>query len=242
MLALDAEEHLDQAPQVVAIVGTRTATDDPKPFYEGRRLVIRALRRRWPAEYACQVEFTTGKGPRSGGKRRPHWNLLLKGIPATEVDEARNIIRRVWCAHVDAVPEYQYVEALRNTGAFMEYVASHFQKTPQAPGHGWAGQRFNCSRGYFAERTRAAARQAARDSLQVERELWKAHRAGLEGTDAENAADEAIAMAKATEWRLYSATNTYAPQRADMTPGRGYAPDFVVAAALAWWEADDAAP
>jgi len=240
MLALDAEEHLDQAPQIVAILGTRTATEDMAPFYRGREKVILALRRRWPAEYASQLEYTTGKGLNSGGERRPHWNMPLKGIPAVDVDQAREIVRRVWCQHVDAEPEAQYVEALLNTGAFMEYVASHFQKVDQAPPEGFRGQRFNCSRHYFTGRTRAEARVAARESLQLDRELWKATQAGFEGQEAEAVADEAIALAKTIEWRIYSPKRLYAPMSQDMTPGPGMAPPAVVAAALAWWEANDA--
>lgn len=237
MLSLDAEDHLDQAPQVVAIVGTRTPTDDPAPFYRGRELVLRALRRRWPdAEYASQLEFTTGKGAHSGGLRRPHWNLLFKGIPTDDCDQAREIVRRVWCEHVDAEPEAQYVEPLRNTGAFMEYVANHFQKVDQAPPPGFTGQRFNASRGYFTGRTRAQARQDARASLQLERELWKAAQRGLEGCEAEQAAAAAIELAAATSWRLYGPQAMYAPASADAAPGPAHVPLFILAAAWAYIE------
>lgn len=207
MLSIDAMEG--DEPKLVAIVGTRTATFDPKPFYDGRRLVMRALRRRWPeAEYASQAEFTTGYGPLSGGKRRPHWNLLLKGIPIDQVDEARELVRRVWCEHVDADPAYQYVEVLQSTAAFMRYVAMHFQKESQAPPSGWHGQRFNCSRGYFTGRTRAQARQAAREDLQREREAFKATARGLVGDDLDAAIDEAMQLRAETTWELW-----HQPQR-----------------------------
>jgi len=234
MLSIDAEDHLDQCPQLVAIVGTRTATEDPRPFYEGRRLVIRALRRRWPAaEYASQCEFTTGKGTRSGGQRRPHWNILLKGIPAGGVDDAREIVRRVWCEHVDAEPEAQYVERLESTAAFMRYVALHFQKESQAPPHGWRGQRFNCSRGYFTERTRAEARQVAREQLQLERDLWRAEQQGA--PDPEAAAAAAAADRAERTWELWRSP------RPRIAPGADWhVPAFITEAAWRWREREHA--
>lgn len=202
MLALDALDG--PAPELVAILGTRTATDDPEPFYDGRRLIMRALRRRWPsAEYASQCEFTTGKGKRAGGQRRPHWNLLFKGIPASDVDQVREVVREVWCRHVDAEPEAQYVEELRDAAALMRYVAMHFQKESQAPPRGWKGQRFNCSRGYFYGRTRAEMRRLARAELQRERELWKVAQAAPE-LDTETVMD----IAEGLLWRHHQRTWT----------------------------------
>src|SRR3954470_17776219 len=75
LLALDA--LAGDAPQVWAVLTTRTATLDTARFYLSREKLMKALRRRWPScEYTALVEFTTGYGPRSGGRRRPHWNLL----------------------------------------------------------------------------------------------------------------------------------------------------------------------
>ena len=180
MLSLDAVD--DTRPQLLAIVGTRTATEDGRPFYRGREFVIRALRDRFgrQVEYSSLCEFTTGKGANAGGQRRPHWNLFLKGIDPADLDEARAIVREVWCQHVDAEPEAQYVEALRDVGAAAQYVAMHFHKRDQAPPPGFRGQRFNCSRGYFEGRTRREMRALARLDLQRERETWKVKQAAPE--------------------------------------------------------------
>lgn len=178
MLSLDAIE--DTRPQLLAIVGTGKPTTDPTPFYAGKREVMRALRARFgrQVEYVGLCEFTTGKGLRAGGLRRPHWNLFVKGIGPEDLDEAREIIRARWCANVpDAEPEAQYVEVLRDLGAAAQYVAMHFHKRDQAPPDGWRGQRFNASRGYFYGRTRREMRVLARADLQRERELWKATQA-----------------------------------------------------------------
>lgn len=205
MLSLDVVD--DPSPRLLLVLGTRTVTEDTDPFYYARQEVIRQLRDRFgrEVEYASLQEFTTGFGPRSGGQRRPHWNLFVKGIVVELLDQVRELVRCVWCAHVDAEPEYQYVEALRDGAAAAHYVALHFQKEGQAPPQGWRGQRFNASRGYFGALTRAEARQRARASLQLDRELYKAYRDGLQGDAAQLRADEAIAEAAATTWDLYHA-------------------------------------
>ena len=200
VLALDA--LAGNAPAVWLVLTTRTATRDPKPFYESRRQVIRALQRRWPAcEYAALVEFTTGYGPKSGGARRPHWNLLLKGIPADEHQAALDVASAVWCSREDAVPSAQYGGAVADAGGLMRYLALHFQKESQAPPAGWRGHRFLKSRGYLSVTT-PEAREQARRSLRFKRELWRAIKRGLDGEDVERAANDAMAVADATSWRL----------------------------------------
>lgn len=202
LLALDA--LAGNAPQVWAVLTTPLATLDTARFYRSRSELLRTLRRDWPAvEYAALVEFTTGYGPRSGGQRRPHWNLLLKGIPAEDVDAAAAVIRREWCRREGAAPEAQHVGRIGEFGGLMRYIALHFQKESQAPPEGWRGHRFLKSRGYLATST-PEARDAARASLRHKRELWRAIRRGLSAHDAELAAAEAIALAEATTWRLAS--------------------------------------
>jgi hypothetical protein len=187
MLAIQAREG--DAPELLAILGTRTPTADPKPFYNGRRLVLRALRRRWPdAGYASLLEFTTGMGPRSGGLRRPHWNLFLRGIPTAAVDDARAVTREIWCEHVDAEPGVQYVEVVRDSAAAAKYVALHFQKESQAPPEGWRGQRFNCSRQFFPGRSVTEMRALAKAELRTKREVWKVGQQLPELTPAERVA------------------------------------------------------
>lgn len=204
MLALDAMEG--DAPQVWAVLTTRTATWDMALFYDARRLVMRAVRRRWPgAEYASLLEFTTGYGPRSGGARRPHWNLLLKGVPVGALDQVRELVVRVWCDHVDAEAPGQHVAAIAEAGGLMRYIALHFQKESQAPPPGFHGQRFNCSRRYFTGKTRAEAREDARLALSEKRALWKlARHTGLTGDALEDAYEAHLAAVGFPEWRLYS--------------------------------------
>lgn len=200
MLGLDA--LADTRPRLLAIVGTRTPITEPRPFYRAREAVIRSLRREFGrgVEYSSLLELTTGKGPRSGGLRRPHWNLFLKGIEPDRLVEARAIVREAWCSRIDADPAYQYVELLQNAGAAANYVAKHFHKREQALPPGWRGQRFNCSRGYFGDLTRAQAREQARESLQADREIFKVRR-GAEEQGLELTPEEIVTVAEhVREW------------------------------------------
>lgn len=200
LLQLDALEGV--APSIWAVLTTRTATDEPKPFYRAREKVLRALKHRWPAvEYAALVEFTTGYGTRSGGERRPHWNLLLKGIPADELDAAAEVIRRIWCGQVDAEPQAQHVGTIAAAGGLMKYLALHFQKEEQSPPAGWRGHRFLKSRGYLWTDT-PEARYAARWALRFKRELWRARQQGIEGEEADVVARAAMGIRDATRWEL----------------------------------------
>ena len=170
-LALDALEN--SPPAVWLVLTTRLAESSPAPFYRARAAVMRAVKRRWPeAEYAALVEFTTGYGPRSGGRRRPHWNLLLKNVPADAIEELREVVVRVWCDRVDAKPAGQFVGPVAEAGGLMRYLALHFQKESQAPPLGWKGHRFMHSRGYFAEGI-TEVRKRAQAQLRYRREVWK---------------------------------------------------------------------
>lgn len=202
MLVLDA--LAGDAPQLVCILGTRTPTLDMDAFAEGRRRVAQEVRRRWPgAEYAYEVEFTTGYGPRAGGLRRPHWNWFWKGIPRADVDEFASLVRRVWCRYVDALPELQYAAEIDNAVGLTKYVTEHFMKASQRPPAGFTGQRFCCSRGYFGEGVSVTtARARARESLRRKRAIWKATQAGFDAHDAELIAREHLVAAASTVWTL----------------------------------------
>jgi hypothetical protein len=171
VLAIDA--MTGAPPAVWAVLSTRTATLETARFYESRRAVQRAVKRRWSeAEFAWQVEFTTGYGRLSGGQRRPHWNVLVKGVEPGDIDALRSVMVEVWCAREDALPAGQYVGSIYAEGGLMRYLALHFQKQSQAPPHGWRGHRFMHSRGYFAAGI-PAVREQAREQLRFRREVWR---------------------------------------------------------------------
>jgi hypothetical protein len=208
LLALDALHG--SAPAVWVVLTTRSTDPDPASFYDSRRQLWRAVKRRWPdAEYAGLVEFTTGYGPRSGGARRPHWNLLVKGVPAGDVAALRQLVADVWCGRVDAAPWAQYVGAVTEAGGLLRYVALHFLKESQRPPRGWRGHRFVHSRGYFRGRT-PELRVDARRSLRLKRLLWR-------GLDLE-AAELELALAESIGWSLVH-VNPSTIERRDPEPG-----------------------
>lgn len=191
LLALDASEY---APTVWIVLTTRSADVDARRFYRSREKLWKAVRRRWPAaEYAYLVEFTTGYGKASGGLRRPHWNLLVKGVPLDELDELGRVVRRVWCAREDATPGAQYVGTVEDAGGLMRYLALHFQKESQAPPKGWRGHRFRTSSGYLV-RPASVLREEAKRSLRLKRLLWR----GLSVPEAEGT----LELASRESWEL----------------------------------------
>ncbi len=205
MLALDALQGF--APTLWAVFTTRTATLDMARFYAARRQVLLALRRRWPhCQLAWVLEFTTGYGPRSGGRRRPHWNALIKGIPTEDLDLARDVALRVWCSRVDALPQGQYVGEIAHVGGLMRYLALHFLKQSQAPPEGFRGHRFSTTRGYFAA-SAASERDRARAALRLKRELWSLiNHEDCPDELVDVVAADRIALAAATTWELVSLT------------------------------------
>jgi hypothetical protein len=184
MLALDG---MTNAPTLLVVLTTRTATVDVSGFELGRQHLARAIRRERPGfQYASLVEWTTGYGARSGGLRRPHWNWLCKGLAGDDDQElVRELVARHWCREVDAEPYSQHVGPVYSVGGLTRYLAMHFLKESQAPPPGFRGQRFNATRGYFDPLTRAEARGAAQASLREKRRLRKA--LDLAGEDAPHA-------------------------------------------------------
>jgi hypothetical protein len=199
MLSLDALEG--DAPAVLMVLTTRTATLEREPFYKAREKLFRALRRRWPElQYTSLLEYTTGYADTSGGERRPHWNYLLKGVSKADIPAIKAIVDERWCSNIDAEPAAQCVRDLYAVGGVIRYLTQHFGKESQRPPPGFHGQRFNCSRGYFGVSTRAQARARARESLALKRELWRARRAGLRGARAEARAQSDYRYSVARVW------------------------------------------
>jgi hypothetical protein len=204
LLALDAEHGW--APAVWLVVGTGTDVADPAHFYAARKHLVKALRRAFPdrsIEWAALVEFTTGYSAQSGGRRFPHWNILLKGVQPADLPVVRDVVDRVWCGRPEfkASPEAQHVGTVSEAGGLMRYIALHFQKESQAPPKGWRGHRFLKSRGYLWTDT-TAAREAAKQSLRLKRELRKAIAAGLDGQAADDAAHLALYELNELAWSL----------------------------------------
>lgn len=220
------ESVLGTPPALLAIVGTRTATVDNRAFYLARQWTFRALRKEFgPVEYASFLEFTTGLGARSGGLRRPHWNWFLKVDGAA--GDVRALVREHWCRHVDAEPDAQYVEEVRDATAAPRYVALHFEKPEQAPPPGWSGQRLNFSRRFFDGRTVTEMRALAHETQAVRRLRW-----ALLDSDAgwvfrmrpellQQAVDDRMAQRARTLWRLAAVHPRRVEAYLNMDPATG---------------------
>lgn len=219
VLALDAMKG--DAPAVYAVLTTSSTSLDPSDFYESRRQVIRALRRRFPdVRYCCITEFTTGRAGSSGGRRRVHFNLLLKGIPAEAVADACAIVERVWCEREDAEPWAQYVGAVAHEGGLMRYLALHFLKESQRPPASWKGHRVTRSRDYLTLPS-WKARAEAKAALRLKRELWRAAELGLDAGEALTLAEAAMHAAEQVRWQLVTLEVTSAGELTGMRPTMG---------------------
>lgn len=146
VLQLDAREN--SAPTAVMTLTTVEVATRNAELRKSIEQVTRALRRLWPAlEYCGFVEWTTGKGRHSGGRRRVHVHFLLKGLPSEELPLAELKVRDVWFARTGA--HRVEVRELRVAGGATAYMALHHEKTTQGPPPGWKGKRLRPSRRYF---------------------------------------------------------------------------------------------
>lgn len=202
LLALDALNGV--APLLWSVLTTPSTEPDQAAYYESRRQVFKALRRRWPdCEIAWVLEFTTGYGPLAQGSRRPHWNALLKGVPANAAPEVHETIAKVWCPRQGANAEAQFVGEIGEMGGLMRYLALHFQKESQSPPAGWTGHRFSATRGYLWRPT-PEARAIAQASLVFKRLIWKIHRdePDLTAEEVHDRAEHLLEEHQALDWEL----------------------------------------
>lgn len=162
---LDAERH--GHPKVGMTLTTAKETTPPPVFRKDVEVVFRAVRRRAPAcEYLGLVEFSTGRGARSGGVRRPHQHLLLKGVLPSQAEQLEDVVRDVWKARTGA-DRIEFRE-LRSPAGATAYLIHHHRKREQAPPEGWKGKRMRPSRGYYGEPV-AALRVEAKELLRSRR-------------------------------------------------------------------------
>ncbi len=171
MLSLDATEY---APTIWAVLTARehlTRADCRAHLYQLRR----AAKLRWPdVEWFVQVEFQ-----RRGAL---HLNLVIKGVPDEAAEALGELLTRVWCSRVDALPIGQWIGRIEDpegTVRYLQKTLAHGLKREQAPPIGWRGHRTSQTRGYLV-RPAAVMREEARRSLRLKR----IQHAGLELGDA----------------------------------------------------------
>ena len=177
MVGLDAA--VDQ-PRVVSTFTTRDAIA-PAAFNESMKYIAKLVRSELGPTRCCSfLEFTTGKGRRSGGHRRPHLHTLWKDVD----QDAAPVIAGI-AVHVleRASGAYRHdVEEIRSPAGATMYVARHHLKESQAPPSWWGPtRRVRPSRGYWSRpsqdlRTQAKAvvrEKRVRRRLTVALEEWE---------------------------------------------------------------------
>ena len=123
-----------------------------------------------------------------------HLNLLVKGVPAGDVDELLDVLASRWCARVDAERVGQWAEAIDDGLGVTRYISkmlAHGLKREQAPPVGWRGHRTSQTRGYLV-RPASVMRREARRALRIKRRIH----AGADATTAELE----VAAAELDEW------------------------------------------
>jgi hypothetical protein len=156
-------------------------------FRRSMERVVKALRRRWPhLSYCAFIEFTTGKSERSGGHRRMHAHVLLRGLEVKADDEewqklpqeqrleaVRKVASKVWCARMGTADAAQDIRPIDGFEALATYLAHHHRKREQAPPDWWRGMRTRASQNWWS-RPIAELRQEAREQLRLEQVRWLA--------------------------------------------------------------------
>jgi hypothetical protein len=157
MLKLDAEVALSRGRlPSVGITTTTHSPDYPLEKLNGAAQALwRQLRReaeregREKPEYCGFVEWTTGRGLRSGGHRRPHIHYLVKGLDPAAVVELEPRLPEMWKQYtgdawiVDCKP-------LRTPAGAIQYLSLHNNKRKQAPPPGVDRlRRLRASKGYY---------------------------------------------------------------------------------------------
>ena len=169
VLLLDAVDD----PPGFAITLTTVDPDTAAAVYRKASAALwKRLRRRYGrVEYFGFIEFTTGQGIRSGGRRRMHGHYLVKFRDTQpEPAEAERLVRDTWQSLTGA---YRVeVEPLRTPAGAMAYLSLHHQKPQQSPPREWRGMRSRPSKHYFGEPV-AKLRDVAREQLAVEAIAWR---------------------------------------------------------------------
>jgi hypothetical protein len=182
------QDALDGTPPRVSMtLTTARPTTPPHVFRRDVEQVFKLIRRRCPdAEYLGRIEFTTGKGARSGGHRRIHQHMLLKHVAASETASIEGDVRELWRRRTGA--HRIEVAELRSAAGAAHYLTHHHSKADQAPSKGWRGRRLRASRGYF-ELPAVDRREQAREALR-DRRVVKRFEELLQAQDVEPMADE----------------------------------------------------
>lgn len=153
-----------EPPRVALTLTTRAAHTPPATFRRDVEQLLKWLRKQVDVEYFQRVEFTTGKGTRSGGHRRIHAHNLVKRLTPEDAAQLAPQVSEFWRSRTGA--HRVELAELRSAAGAMHYITEHFSKASQRPPRGWSGRRTRYSRGYFSKPNvdrREQAREVLRD-------------------------------------------------------------------------------
>jgi hypothetical protein len=142
---LNIDAKLDP-PTVIMTLTTVDPDFGSEQFRVAEASLWRALRRDYPdLRYYAILEWTTGESPTSGGDRRMHIHVLLKGLPLAPADERQGMlvsaetaaelkerVSELWEMYTGGA-FIVYCEPVRAPAAAIGYVAGHHFKPEQAP-------------------------------------------------------------------------------------------------------------
>lgn len=184
VVALDAE--LGGFPRVGVTLTTADPVHDPARFRLAVADVFKALRAALgPVEYLGFMEWTTGRGRRSGGHRRAHMHVLVKGLAPRDAPIAEAAVRAAWRlgSQVEA-------RQLRSVAGATAYLVHHHNKASQAPPAGYTGKRLRPSKGYYAAPVADLRRQA--HELLVSKRLRRAASRAVQWEELDGAPEELV--------------------------------------------------
>jgi hypothetical protein len=141
-------DALTDPPQYALTLTTRDPDTSADLYRRASAAVWKRLRRHGRVEYFGFIEFTTGTGTHSGGRRRMHGHYRVKfRDTAPEEAEATRLVCETWESVTGAFRVA--VERFRTPAGAMAYLSLHHQKPQQAPPREWRGMRSRPSQGYF---------------------------------------------------------------------------------------------
>jgi hypothetical protein len=173
MVYLDA---LVEAPTYAITLTTRSPVWDGARYREGKAQLLRNLRAEFVRVEALEfIEQTTGKAPRSGGRRRGHGHNLIRGLPPGHALVVERICLGTWKRVTGAW--HVNVSELQSVGGAVAYLTLNLAlekgKEAQAPTDLPPGTRtFRATRGYWSRPARDL-RQDAREYQVRRRIAWR---------------------------------------------------------------------
>lgn len=158
VVSLDAERH--GHPRVGMTLTTLDPHHDLERFRRDVEQVFRLVRRELGAEvgYLGMMEWTTGRGKRSGGHRRAHQHVLLRGCLPSEAEAIEGAVRALWSARTGA--SRVELRELRSPVGATAYLIHHHRKRDQAPPAGFRGKRLRPSKNYYGQPIPTLRREA----------------------------------------------------------------------------------